>query len=143
MSMIRSSTSRSQTGQPQVQCPVSGCSKMLTKGDLQTDHALVRKIKRIQDAKRLEEDDEEDDDGPAGTQRGATFIDDDDEDGADVDDVVAGRVPATQVKGEPRASERPRASQPGGTGVVDLGNSSDEAEEEEEEDEEFSTTIGY
>lgn len=128
-------------GRPEeaVQCPVSGCSKLLTKGDLQVDNVLVRKIKRIQEAARLEEeDDEEDEGGVPGTQRGATFIVDD-EDGADVDDIVEGRVRSTQVKGEPGGSGV-RASQGGrraGGGVVDLaGSSSDEAEEGDEEEEE-------
>lgn len=118
-----------------VQCPVSGCSKMLTKADLQIDNVLIRKIKRIQEAARLEEeDDDEDDGGVPGTQGGATLIEDD-EDGADVDDIVEGRMKGTQVKGEPRGTARPSQGRAGG-GVVDLAaESSDEAEEGDEEDE--------
>lgn len=127
-------------GRPQkaVQCPVSGCSQLLTKNDLRVDNVLIRKIKRVQEAARLaEEESDEDDDGQLRTQRDATLIDDD-EDGADVDDVVTGRVKRTQVKGEmPRSSRTAgRPSQHGaGGGMVDLAaDSSDEAEEGEDED---------
>ena len=135
LQMINQSAARSTQGpraERAVQCPVSGCSKMLTKGDLQKDNVLIRKIKRIQEAKRLEAEDEDDEDAPEGTARGATFIDDDEEDGADVDDIVDG--PVTQVKGEPRGTGRPVASQPPGTGVVELDESSDEAEEDDNEE---------
>ena len=129
-------------GRPEkaVECPVSGCSKMLTKGDLQKDNVLIRKIRRLQEAARLEEEDEEDEEdgrGRGATQRGAMVVDDEDEDGADVDAIVEGKVKGTQVKGEPggaRASQRP--SQRAGAGVVDLaGSSEDEAEEGEEMEE--------
>lgn len=119
-----------------VQCPVSGCSKMLTKATLQVDRVLIRRIKRLQEAARLaDEEDDEDEDGVPGTQGGATLIDDDDD--GNVDDIVESRVQGTQVKGEPvatgRSAPRPSHGRAGG-GVVDLaGESSDEAEEEEDD----------
>ncbi len=46
-----------------VQCPVTGCSKMLGRADLHSDAVLIRKIKRLQRAKELElEEADEDDD---------------------------------------------------------------------------------
>lgn len=119
-----------------VQCPVSGCSKILTNGDLQTDAVLIRKIKRIQEAARMEEDEDSDDDegGNGATQRGATFIDDDD--GEDVDDIVEGRVKGTQIKGEPTQMATQGSRRAGG-GVVDLAADSSDEEAEEGEDEEM------
>lgn len=156
LSMISGAAARPVEGKSRaekaVQCPVSGCSKVLTRGDLETDKVLVRKIKRIQEAARLEEEeneDEDDGDGRGGaTQRNATFIDDEggDEDGADVDDIVEGRVRGTQVKSEVGGTGRTGTGRAGTgrvpqsqNGVVDLGGSSDEEEEAEEgeEDEEM------
>lgn len=45
-----------------VQCPVAGCAAILTGEDLRVDQAMVRKIKRLQEAKRRMERDEEDSD---------------------------------------------------------------------------------
>lgn len=119
-----------------VQCPVSGCSKMLTKADLQTDNVLIRKIRRLQEAARLEAEESDNDDGgvPGTQKRGGVVINDEDEDGADVDDIVEGRVRGTQIKGEPvRSGRGPKA----GGGVVDLaGDSGDEEAEEGEGDDE-------
>lgn len=112
-----------------VQCPVSGCSKMLTKADLQMDKVLVRKIRRLQEAARLEEEEESEDEGVPGSQRRAAVIGDDEE-GEDVDEIVEG----TQVKGEPRVTQTQTQGRAGG-GVVDLAGESSEEEADEEEDE--------
>ena len=133
MGMIRASAHR-QGGQV-VQCPVSGCSQMLTKNDLQTDAVLIRQIKRLQRSKQLDaEDADDDEEGGAGGGGGPTVIEDGDDDAADVDDIVEGRAaPATQMKVEPKslANMRPPASTaPRSAQVVDLGDSdSDEADE--------------
>ena len=141
LSMIGSSANREgPRGERIVQCPVPGCSQRLTDNDLQTDAVLIRKIKRIQRAKELEEEEAEDDEGNQGrgTQRDATLIDDD-EDGADVDDIVEGRVEVkTQTKAEPRGTQSvvppssnvpPRSS----AAVVELGSSTDDDEADEED----------
>lgn len=44
-----------------VQCPVTGCSSMLTKADLRADPVLLRKIRRIQRANAEDEDEDEED----------------------------------------------------------------------------------
>lgn len=128
LSMIRNSPTRGS-----VQCPCLGCQQTLTKDDLHTDLVLLRKIKRIQRAKELEEEDADDDDGDGRTQRNATLIDDDgdDVDGADVDKVIQ----RTQMKPEPKGTAPPPASSnapPRSTAPIELGESSEEEEDEEE-----------
>ncbi|EON69839.1 hypothetical protein W97_09102 [Coniosporium apollinis CBS 100218] len=49
-----------------VQCPVPGCSTLLTANDVAVDQLLVRKIRRIQQSRQREDEDEEDGDGIAG-----------------------------------------------------------------------------
>ncbi|KAK3691773.1 hypothetical protein LTR37_018431 [Vermiconidia calcicola] len=104
MSMIRGSAHREggggRHGEQVVQCPVSGCSQMLRKNDLQSDAVLIRQIKRLQRSKQLDaEDADEDEEGGAGGGDGPTVIEDGDDDAADVDDIVEGRaVLATQMK---------------------------------------------
>lgn len=120
-----------------VQCPVGACSQHLTRQDLHTDKVLIRKIKRLQDSKRLEDEDIEGE-GTGCTQGSATIIED--EDGADVDDVNAGRVvPQTQVKperGTATSASPTSTAQRTSTAVVDLGSDTpDEAEEDDEMEE--------
>jgi E3 SUMO-protein ligase NSE2 len=95
MEMLRHSQQRV-GNERAVQCPVPGCSVMLTNDDMHHDAVLLRKIKRLQRAKELEEqeEDEDEEDGtPGGTQRNATIIDDDDDGddaggAADIDDLT-------------------------------------------------------
>ena len=129
LSMIKSSRQRA------VQCPVPGCSQILSNADLHTDAVLIRQIKRLQRAKELEQEEAEEDDRDVngrGTQDGATMIDDEDEDGADVDDIVEGR--STQVKRERLTGRsQPAPMSPGGTaGTVDLDGSDDDEDTMEE-----------
>ncbi|KAJ9640475.1 hypothetical protein H2199_006014 [Coniosporium tulheliwenetii] len=44
-----------------VQCPVPGCSSLLTANDVAVDQLLVRKIRRIQQSRQREDEDEEGD----------------------------------------------------------------------------------
>jgi len=122
-------------GEKAVRCPVPSCAEMLTKNDLRKDVATIRRIKRLQNAKRLEDEDE---DGEAGGRTEVTEIDDD-RDAADVDDYeeddrlkVKKEMASTAASRAPPVSTAPRSS-----GVVDLGGSSDEDEEDEDEDEEM------
>ncbi|KAF2485393.1 zinc-finger of the MIZ type in Nse subunit-domain-containing protein [Neohortaea acidophila] len=134
LSMITGSSNREQgrpNGERYVQCPVTGCSQTLTRGDLHTDSVLVRRIKRLQRARELQDDDAEDEHNGGGPR--STVIEDVDEDAADVDDIVAGRViQQTQMKSEPKGTRStvPPASS---ARVVDLGSSSDEEEADEDE----------
>jgi hypothetical protein len=98
LSLIRrSGTREGGRGSVQVhQCPVGGCSKMLSTEDLHKDAVLIRQIKRLQRARELEQEEEDDEDGRSGGDR-PTVIDDDAE---DVDDIIEGR--STQVKRKPR-----------------------------------------
>jgi len=135
-SMISMSTNRIDNrpnGARYVQCPVTGCSQILTKDDLHVDDVLVRKIQRLQRSRELEDEDM-DDDGPSATaRRNRTVIEDDDV--ADIDDIVEGRVPGTQVKPELRAAGRAPSTAhrapPSSAAVVNLDedSSDDEAEE--------------
>ncbi|KAK5135809.1 hypothetical protein LTR08_004636 [Meristemomyces frigidus] len=121
-----------------VQCPVPGCGNTLTKADLHTDAVLLRKIKRIQRAKELEEEEADEKDNEVGggnghgrSQRKATLLSDDDEE--DVDTVVDKQK--TQMKNEPPPTGRsavggaerrpPQSSQ-----LIELGGSSDDEDEE-------------
>ena len=142
LSMINGSMNRENNrpnGERVVQCPVSGCSQALTRNDLHTDAVLIRQIQRIQRARELEAEDEEEEDGNArngSTQRRSTIIDDDDADGADVDDIVEGRVvPQTQAKSEPKSTApalRPTATAPASSAaIVNLDDSdTDEFDED-------------
>ncbi|KAK3075443.1 hypothetical protein LTR53_001228 [Teratosphaeriaceae sp. CCFEE 6253] len=118
------------SGKGSVQCPCGGCVETLTKQDLHRDPVLIRKIKRMQRARELEEEDAEV--GAEGTQRNATMIEDDE--GEDVDRVIERQTQA-------RMKPEPRGSGFGATAnhVVDMVGSEEEADEEEEEEED--TTI--
>ena len=82
MSMMRRPTvPRSQRSQTQTQhekevaCPV--CSLRLTANDLRSDPALLRKVKRIEEAERRAEEEgseEDDEEAPRGTQRRAELV---------------------------------------------------------------------
>ena len=126
-------------GEKAVQCPVTGCGSMLARSDLHTDAVLLRKIKRIQRAKELEEEAADDDEGEGSGGRSHVIPDDDDEDGADVDDVLGGRT-QVPMKMEPRGTTGnvppPSTSR---SAVVDLGGSSDEEEEANEDTTMFNT----
>lgn len=118
-------------GEKAVRCPVPSCAEMLRKNDLHKDVATIRRIKRLQNAKRLEE---EDDDGEVGRRVNVEEIDDDG--AADVDDYeedertkVKKEAASTAGSRAPPASTAPRSS-----GVVDLDGSSDEEEEDEDEE---------
>ncbi|KAF2171419.1 hypothetical protein M409DRAFT_18536 [Zasmidium cellare ATCC 36951] len=124
-------------GEKAVQCPVGGCTQMLSKSDLKVDPIVVRKIKRLQKAREMEmEEDEEDDDRPTnGTQhRAHQIIDDNDDDeedatnidGMDVDD------PPVNPKQEPRSSRPGPSEPPRPSQAVDLLDDDDEEEDEEE-----------
>lgn len=112
-----------------VQCPVPGCSQMLTKDDLHTDAVVVRQIKRLKRARELEE--EEAEEGADGGENEPTVIDDEDGDADDVDDIIEGR--ATQVKSEPRASNA-RASIEDSTNM-DVDEDDNDGEQNQDEDE--------
>jgi hypothetical protein len=62
-----------------VQCPVAGCPATLTGKDLRVDQALVRKIRRLQEAKRRLESEEDDSDvvpdTPTSKKRVAPSVD--------------------------------------------------------------------
>ncbi|CAK3997162.1 hypothetical protein DOTSEDRAFT_31429 [Lecanosticta acicola] len=114
-----------------VRCPVGGCSEALTKKDLRKDPVIVRKIQRLQKAKRVQqeqdqdEDEDEEDDAPRGTQRRrAQTIDDDDaaniEDEDDDDSPMKLETQTTHSVGPPQP---PRPSQ-----AIDLDDGSDEDE---------------
>ncbi|KXL43278.1 hypothetical protein M433DRAFT_156164 [Acidomyces richmondensis BFW] len=95
LELLRVSTQRI-GNQRAVQCPCGGCKEMLTKNDMHQDAVLLRKIKRIQRAKELEEQtDGEDENVPSGqSQRNLAVIES--EDGHDVDTVLK----RTQMKSE-------------------------------------------
>ena len=142
LSMLSTSTARENNkpgGERQVQCPVSGCSQRLTRNDLHTDAVLIRQIQRIQRARELEAEDAEDeepDENGISIQRRPTVIDEDGGDGADVDDIVEGRViPQTQVKNEAKstwAMGRPPSTAPrSSTAVVDLDDGNSDATDED------------
>lgn len=133
LSMIDTSPNRvNNRGDRYVQCPVTGCSQTLTRKDLHADNVLIRKIKRIQRSKELADEENEGDvaGGNGGNNSTATVIEDD---GADVDDIMEGRVvPQTQMKAEQRATAMPApppsTAQRSATAVVDLGSESEEDE---------------
>ncbi|WPH02483.1 zinc-finger of the MIZ type in Nse subunit-domain-containing protein [Acrodontium crateriforme] len=124
-------------GERAVRCPVGGCDAMLAQSDLHSDPVLLRKIKRLQRAKELEEEDAYDN-APRGTMRNATYIDDeDDDDGADIDALLERQT--QPVKAEPRgtASRRtPAGSAPANPEVMEVDSESDENDEMDETDEE-------
>lgn len=78
---------RTNRGRP-MHCPVSGCQEMLAAKDLYLDTVLVRKIERLQRARRMDEEDDDSDggahDGVPGMARNAHVIDDFDEDETNV-----------------------------------------------------------
>ncbi|KAK3667862.1 hypothetical protein LTR22_001307 [Elasticomyces elasticus] len=121
-----------------VQCPCGGCRETLTAKDLHRDPVLIRKLKRIQRAKELEEEDAENEGGTDGrTQRNATLIDDD---GEEIDTVIerqTQKIMKTEPKGTSTARAAAAASNPNmpmpSTEVMELGESSDEEAEEEED----------
>jgi hypothetical protein len=101
LGMIRQATNRT------IQCPVTGCRESLREKDLQTDAVLVRKIKRIQQAKQMLDDDDDDADGHgfhqsaggASSQRVVHVIDDFEPDG-----MVTSQETPPPPKHEPRPS---------------------------------------
>lgn len=134
--MISGSNNRvNPRGERYVQCPVPGCSQTLTRHDLVSDAVLIRKIKRIQRSKELEDEEMEGNDGAnVGGHGSATVIEDD---GDDVDDIIEDRAPTrTQLKKEATATPAPPASTARrGTAsrapVVEVGGESEEDEAEE------------
>lgn len=109
-----------------VNCPVGGCGAMLTVGDLRADPVLVRKIQRLQTAKRRQEneDDEDSDDllnGPGGRGKGAVNLGSSSVNG-DGDE----RIQRLKTKTEPRSStHRPPPSTAVST-VIDLSEDEDD-----------------
>lgn len=89
----------------QTQCPVPGCSEMLGKDDLERDEVLVRRIKRIQRAKELEEEE-----AAAGTgghgDADRSMVDEIDSDSGDDVDAVTGSQTVVSVKGERMSQAR-------------------------------------
>ncbi|KAF2472621.1 uncharacterized protein BDR25DRAFT_284171 [Lindgomyces ingoldianus] len=103
-------------GEKAVQCPVSGCSQMITASDLFHDAVLIRKIKRMQQAEAQEDDAEDSDleDNPAPRRHR--------QEGSGEDDVAV--RPSRRVKSEvavPATQESPRRT----AEAVDLGDPSD------------------
>lgn len=114
-----------------VRCPVGGCNAMLAKSDLQSDPVLLRKIKRLQRAKELEEEDA-DENAPRGTMHNATYIDDDeDDDGADIDALLERQT--QRVKAEPKRSVSRRTQAQANSGVMELESDGDENDVMDEE----------
>ena len=99
-----------------VQCPVAGCSATLTGEDLRVDQVLVRKIRRLQEAKRRLEREEDDSDvvpdTPTSKERAAPPVD---SNGGDVE--MEGR-PA--MKGEVRSTTA--ATRTAQSMVIDLSD---------------------
>ncbi|OQO03916.1 hypothetical protein B0A48_10558 [Cryoendolithus antarcticus] len=133
LEMLSASVEREngRSGPQVVRCPVASCDVRFSKSDLVKDAALIRRIKRLQHAKRIEENDEDDESHGANRM----LIEDD---AVDVDDFEAGPAPTRAVKGEtkptPRSEMVPSTQQPRSTGVVDLGDDTDEGEDEPMED---------
>ncbi|KAF2726195.1 hypothetical protein K431DRAFT_290052 [Polychaeton citri CBS 116435] len=107
-----------------VKCPVGGCREELTKADLLRDEVLMRKIKRLQRARALEEEEG----GDGNEMRHAEVIgsddddndDDENENAVDIDEVLKEEPAAT-------ANQRPQSTQTQGStrssGVTDLSGS--------------------
>ncbi|TKA82837.1 hypothetical protein B0A55_01059 [Friedmanniomyces simplex] len=130
-----------------VQCPCTGCRETLTKNDLHRDQVLLRKIKRIQRAKELEEEDALTDGEGGGNgrmQRNATLIEDD---GEEIDAIIE-RQTQRRMKAEPkgtgtgtgRVSGESTAPVPSTEAMEmdeggDVENGAEEEEEEESEEE--------
>lgn len=101
-------------GAKAVQCPVQGCLNLLTHADLHEDQVVVRRIRRLQRARELEDQEMQDagDMLQDGTQRGALVIDEEGDDGYDVDDIDeeddddddGQPAPSRRIKREMRAS---------------------------------------
>ncbi|KAF2804631.1 uncharacterized protein BDZ99DRAFT_451749 [Mytilinidion resinicola] len=113
MGMINGSGARLGTGQKVVQCPVSGCDKMLCAADLKVNPVLLRVIERLRKAKDQASDDEDDVDAtdrPSGSsmQRADTNL-------------------ASRARSRMPEQEPPQSSI-----VLDLGGSDDSDETEEE-----------
>ncbi|KAK4989200.1 hypothetical protein LTR50_003414 [Elasticomyces elasticus] len=127
---------RPPAGERAVQCPVPGCGNMLTAADLHSDAILLRKIKRLQNARTMEDEDDE-----ADGRRQAQSVGSDDE-GEDIEemerrtqvrDVKLERLSNT-VRGAQRVPAMVLAQQTpqGDAAMVDLGGDTDEDESEEE-----------
>ncbi|KAF2091351.1 hypothetical protein K490DRAFT_52577 [Saccharata proteae CBS 121410] len=100
-----------QGGVHTVQCPVTGCAKMLTEHDLVHDASLTRKIKRIQQARNdVMSDDEEDSRMPESVDSG-----DDIDDVDDATDVQRPRKKSVAPKME--QTLRPRRNAGGGGSI--------------------------
>lgn len=135
-STLRPPQPNGRAGERAVQCPVGGCSQLLTKNDLHVDRALIRKIKRLQKAKELElEDDDQDDAAADGTQRRAHHIIDDDDDEEDATNIDGMDIdePSAMLKQEPRptgaSSARP-SGPPRPSQAIDLLDDDDDEEDE-------------
>ncbi|KAL1303843.1 hypothetical protein AAFC00_000300 [Neodothiora populina] len=109
-----SNTRGARDGQKAVQCPVPGCSHVLTKNDLHSDPVLLRKIRRIQKANAEEEDgdDDIDDQVDGGRSRPQEIESGGSEDeGDDIDNVYdeadLRRIKRERLSGMQRASQRP------------------------------------
>ncbi|TKX21253.1 SUMO transferase-like protein [Elsinoe australis] len=101
------STAVGGTQERAVQCPVPGCEKVLTKGDLYEDRVLKRKIARLQRAMRREEEEEsssEEEEGRRGKKRrrdGRTVVEVESGDEDEVDgDEVTGTSRRRRLKSE-------------------------------------------
>ncbi|KAF2848699.1 hypothetical protein T440DRAFT_400824, partial [Plenodomus tracheiphilus IPT5] len=61
-----------------VECPIQGCSQMLTQDDFRTDIVLVRRIQRLiaveEEGRKAGEEDEEDEEGEEGGEGGDTDV---------------------------------------------------------------------
>jgi len=98
------------TGLKAVQCPVPGCTSMLSKNELQEDPVLKRKIARLQRAARMAEEDDEDEDPGSGKRRRQVQeieSDDNEEGGMDIDDIEGPTSSNVRLKVE-RSSTRRR-----------------------------------
>lgn len=109
---------RNRTNQA-VNCPVGGCSAMLTVADLRTDPVLVRKIRRLQAAKKRAENEDDDTNivpsSPAGRRKRTVDVESSDAEGE-----------RQRAKAEPRSSNRAAPRSTAMSTAIDLSEGSDE-----------------
>ncbi|KAI9691008.1 MAG: hypothetical protein M1822_008628 [Bathelium mastoideum] len=109
-----------------VQCPVGGCSQMLSEKDMRSDPTMVRKIRRLQAAKARAADEDSDDGGEDG-DNGVTVVEElGSDDGEEEDGASDGAKRAWSVKPkmEPRSTRTPRAT----TEIISMGGTDTEEE---------------
>lgn len=112
----------------EVQCPVPGCDKQLTKQDLHTDAVLARRIKRIQQSRATQMMEDDLATSPMHGRSGrAQSVGSDS--GEDIDDVER-RTQIEAIKMEPRSS---RPSLQANASAVDEDEEMEDGEEDEDE----------